>query len=144
MRLSLCLTLLAFVLSVCCSGGAFAAPIQDSPPADSSRAMKLHSPDPQQQARRLARELQLAPQQEAQVESILQKRAQQIEQLRGDGSMDARSQRSQLRTIRQDSEQQLRNVLSDSQLQQYQQLRQQARQRHLERKAPASSASSGP
>ena len=57
--------------------------------------------------------------------------------------MDARSQRSQMRTIRQDSEQQLRGVLSDSQLQQYEQLRQQARQRHFDRKAPASGASSG-
>jgi hypothetical protein len=144
MRLYLCLTLLAFALSVCCSGPAFAAPLQDSPPADSSPATTMHGPDPQQQARRLARRLQLAPEQETEIASILQKRAQQIAQLRGDSSMDARAQRSQLRTIRQDSEQQLRGVLSDSQLRQYQQLRQQARRRHLERQAPASSTSSGP
>jgi len=149
MRPYLCLTLLAFALSVCCSGAAFAAPIQDSPPADSGPATKMHSPDPQQQARRLARKLQLTPEQETEITSILQKRAQQIAQLRGDSShgdssMDARAQRSQLRAIRQNSEQQLRGVLSDSQLQQYQQLRQQARQRHLERQAPGGSASSSP
>lgn len=143
MRFSFRLTLLAFALSAACSSIAFAAPIQDSPPADNSPAMRTHNPDPQQQARRLARKLQLTPAQETQVEAILQKRAQQIEQLRGDGSMDPRSQRSQMRTIRQDSEQQLRGVLSDSQLQQYRQLRQQARQRHLDRDAPASEASSG-
>jgi len=40
------------------------------------------------------------------------------------------------RTIRQDSEQQLRDVFSDSQLQQYQQLRQQARQRSMSEIAP--------
>jgi protein CpxP len=149
MRLYLCLTLLAFALSVCCSGAAFAAPIQDSPPADSGPATKMHSPDPQQQARRLARKLQLTPEQETEITSILQKRAQQIAQLRGDSthgdsSMDARAQRSPLRSIRPNTEQQLRGVLSDSQLQQYQQLRQQARQRHLERQAPAGSASSNP
>jgi len=41
-----------------------------------------------------------------------------------------------LRTIRQDSEQQLRDVFSDSQLQEYQQLRQQARQRSMSETAP--------
>jgi len=40
------------------------------------------------------------------------------------------------RTIRQDSEQQLRDVFSDSQLQQYQQLRQQARQHSMSETAP--------
>ncbi|MEO6801084.1 MAG: hypothetical protein ABI178_14195 [Rhodanobacter sp.] len=145
MRLSVCLTVLAFALGVCPSGAVLATPLQDSPPANSSPAMKMHNPDPQQQARRLARKLQLTPEQETRIESILQKRAQQLAQTRGDGSADAVSQRSQLRSIRQDSEQQLRAVLSDNQLQQYQQLRQQAKQRHLERNdAPGGSASSGP
>ena len=144
MRLSVFLSVLAFVLSVCFSGVVLAAPIQDSPPADTGPGIKVHHPDPQQQAKRLARKLQLTPEQEARVETILQNRAQQSEPLRGDGSNDARSSRSQLRAIRQDSEQQLRAVLTDSQLQQYQQLRQQAKQRHHERdSAPASSVSSG-
>ena len=145
MRLFLCLTLLAFALSVCCSGAAFAAPIQDSPPADTTTPVKTHNPDPQHQAKRLARKLQLTPEQETRIASILQQREQQIGQLRGASSTDPRAQRGQLRAIRQDSEQQLRAVLSDSQLQQYEQLRQQAKDRHLQRSnGPTSSASSGP
>ena len=145
MRLSICLTLLAFALSVCWSGAAFAAPIQDSPPADNSAPVKMHDPDPQHQAKRLARKLQLTPEQETRIASILQQREQQIGQLRGASSADQQAQRGQLRAIRQDSEQQLRAVLSASQLQQYEQLRQHAKERHLQRSGgPASSASSSP
>lgn len=145
MRLSLCLTLLAFAFSVCCSGAAFSAPIQDSPPADNSAPVKMHNPDPQHQAKRLAHKLQLTPEQETRIAAILQQREQQIGQLRDADSTDSRAQRGQLRAIRKDSEQQLRAVLSDSQLQQYEQLRQQAKERHLQRSnGPASSASSSP
>lgn len=143
MRLFPFLTLLAFVLAGCITGATLAAPIQDRAAVDRSGVASRHEPDPQQRARRLARKLQLAPEQTARIETILQKRAQQIEQLRADGSMDEGSRRHQRYAIRQQGEQALRAVLSHSQLQQYQQLRQQARQRRLERKAPASGSSGG-
>lgn len=125
MRLLLLLTLLAFALSVCVSGAAFAAPVQDSPAA----AANQHVVDPQRQAEHLARKLQLTPQQMATIEPILASRAQQMQQLRADTSMDPRSRRRQLHALKLSSEQQLQAVLSDSQRQQYQQMLQQAEQR---------------
>lgn len=143
MRRSFCMTLIAFALCVGCGGAAFAAPLQDSPAVDQSpTTMKVHGATPQQETRRLAHRLNLTPAQETAIGPILQKRADAIARLRGDASIDASSRRSQLHTIRRDSEQELRATLSDSQLKQYDQLRQQARQRHLDRKsAPATGGS---
>lgn len=144
MRLALCLTLLAFALSVCCSGAAFAAPLQQAGTAtDNAPTTRRRSPDPQRQVKALTRKLQLTAQQTAAIEPILQKRLQQMEQLRSDSSMDPRTRRRQMRVIRQDSEQQLRAVLSDSQLQQYEQLRQQARERHHGKMAPSGPSDDG-
>ncbi len=138
MRLALCLSLLAFALSVCCSGAAFAAPLQlTGTPSDGVPPMQRRNPAPQRQAKALARKLQLTAQQTAAIEPILQQRMQQMEQLRSNSSMDPRARRRQMRGIRQDSERQLRAVLSDHQLQLYEQLRQDMRQRHLEQKASA-------
>ncbi len=99
--------------------------------------MQRRNPAPQRQAKALARKLQLTAQQTAAIEPILQQRMQQMEQLRSNSSMDPRARRRQMRGIRQDSERQLRAVLSDHQLQLYEQLRQDMRQRHLEQKASA-------
>lgn len=145
MRLPFLLALLGFALSVCTSGAAFATPIQDSPAADSPPAAAgQHVADPQRQAEHLARKLQLTPQQTAAIEPILDSRAQQMQHLRADTSMDPRTRRSQMRALKQNTEQQLQAVLNDSQRQQYQQMQQQAKQRHHAGQAPGGSGADSP
>jgi hypothetical protein len=110
MGLPFLLALLGFVLSVCVSGSAFAAPVQQDPAAtnpSAAAAARQHVADPQRQLAQLARKLALSPQQSAAIGPILERGAQQVQQLRADNSMDPRSRRNRLRALKQSSERQL-------------------------------------
>ena len=108
-------------------------PAANSPPA---AVAKQHGADSQRQLAHLARKLALTSQQRAAIGAILERRAQQMQQLRADSSMDLRSHRNRLRALKQVSDRQLQAVLSDSQRQQYQQMPQQAVQWRHARQAP--------
>lgn len=128
------LVLLGLTLGVALAGSACA---QSQPDADSDSASTIasrHAPDPQRQANRLARRLKLDPQQAAAIEPILQKRTQQLEQLRSDSALTPRERHSRLRAMNQDADGHLQALLTDSQRQQYRQMVQQAKLRRKNRK----------
>ncbi len=128
------LALLGFALGMSGVGACHAQAQSDA--GDAAPPPAAHQgADPQRQIKRLSRKLQLTPQQAAQIEPILQNRQQQLAQLRADTSLTPRDRRSRLRTVLQQSNQQLQAVLSDSQRQQYQQMIQQAMQRRRARKS---------
>ncbi|MGH8160368.1 MAG: hypothetical protein ACREPQ_19820 [Rhodanobacter sp.] len=136
MKPALRLALLSFALSLASSGAVMAQPFQDTAtPTDSTpSAPSHHTPDPQHQIARLSRKLQLTPDQAAKIEPILQSRQQQMQQLRADTTLAPRDRRAKMRTLMQDSNNQVQAVLTDSQKQQYQQMQQQAMQQRQARK----------
>ena len=131
------LALLGFALSIAGTGAVMAQPLQDSGTStDAATTKPAHqAPDPQRQTARLSRKLKLTPEQAAQIEAILQSRQQQMQQLRADNTLAPRERRAKMRSLMQDSNNQLQAVLSDSQKQQYQQMQQQAMQRRQDKKS---------
>jgi periplasmic protein CpxP/Spy len=83
-----------------------------------------HAPDPQKQAQRLTHQLGLSSDQTAKLTTILQGQQQQIAALRADSSLSQSDRREKMRGIREDSDKQINALLTPSQQQQYQQLRQ--------------------
>lgn len=138
--------LFALVLGTALFGRAYAqsAPETGSDSAASTMAPAHRTSDPQRQAHRLARKLQLNAQQTAAIEPILQNRMQQAEQLRADSTVSPRDRRSRMRAINQDADSRLQAVLTDSQRQQYQQMLQQAKQRRQARKDAAGNPQAAP
>ncbi|GAB2540472.1 hypothetical protein [Rhodanobacter koreensis] len=131
------LGLLGFALAIAGTSVVMAQPFQDTATsADStSTAPSRHAPDPQRQIARLSRKLQLTPDQAARIEPILRNRQQQMQQLHADTTLAPRDRRARMRTIMQDSSNQLQAVLTDSQKQQYQQMLQQAMQQRQNKKS---------
>ncbi|OOG57884.1 hypothetical protein B0E48_06370 [Rhodanobacter sp. C03] len=128
--------MLGFALCIGGTGVAVAQPFQDTPTSnDSAATTPVHqAPDPRRQTARLSRKLQLTPAQAARIEPILQSRQQQMQQLRADNTLAPRDRRTKMRSIMQDSNNQLQAVLTDSQKQQYQQMQQQAMQHRQDKK----------
>ncbi len=137
MKLVRCLALLGLAAGLACTGAVLAQPWQDAAPAGSQTAANgmRRMPDPQHQLARLARKLQLTPDQAARIAPILQNRQQQMQQLRADTTLAPRERRARMRSIMQNSSSQLQSILSDSQQRQYQQMMQQAMQRRQDKKA---------
>jgi Spy/CpxP family protein refolding chaperone len=109
--------------------------------ADGSRPHGHRQADPQKQAQRLAKRLQLTSDQQNQLLPILAQRADQAKALRNDASLSATDRRAKMRDLRQESDAQIRNILTDSQKQQYDAMLQQARGRMKQHGAGTGSAS---
>jgi protein CpxP len=139
------LILLGLTLGVALAGSAFAQSEPDAGSDTASTAVAARqAPDPQRQAHRLARRLQLNPQQAAAIEPILQSRAQQMDQLRADSSLSSRERHMRLRAMNQDTDSRLQAVLTDSQRQQYRQMMQQAKLKRQNRKDNAANPPPAP
>jgi periplasmic protein CpxP/Spy len=108
------------------SGLALAAPLPQEAPASAPAA---HRPDPDQQVQRLAKRLNLTAEQQNQLLPIITERQRQMTALRNDSSLSAQDRRAKLRALREDSNSKIKTVLTDSQKQQYEQMRQHRRQR---------------
>lgn len=93
---------------------------QDAP----STTQPQHAPNPQRQAKRMAKKLALTPDQESKLEPILAERQQQIESTRSDTTLAPKDKRVRLRSIRQESEAKIELILTDAQKQQYEQMKQ--------------------
>jgi Spy/CpxP family protein refolding chaperone len=93
---------------------------QDAP----STTQPLHAPNPQRQAKRMTKKLALTPDQESKLEPILAERQQQIESTRSDTTLAPKDKRVRLRGIHQDSEAKIESILTDTQKQQYEQMKQ--------------------
>lgn len=88
-----------------------------------------HRGNPNRQAHRLARQLNLSKDQVAQIKPILADRAQQMQALRGDTSLAPADRRAKAQTIMQDSKTKIEAVLNDQQKQQFEQLLAERRER---------------
>ncbi len=120
--------LLAPGLTLALAGAALA---QDQPPAGPAMMMRAHPPaDPAQQAQRLGKTLDLTPEQLGKIEPILRDRQQQLEALRKDDSA-GQDRHDRMRDIMQSHNTQLEAVLTDSQRQKYEQMRQQMQQHRM-------------
>ena len=110
-----------------------AAPSQDQQPDTSlsstptpqstlAQGAAHRAPNPNQQAKHLAKQLGLNQEQTAKLKTILADRDQQVEQLRADTTTARHDRQARLQTIRQDSTAKIEAVLTDEQKQQYEQL----------------------
>lgn len=95
-----------------------------------------HEPNPNHQAKRLAKELGLTPDQVAQIRPILADRLQQMQSLRADTSLTPKDRRAKTHAIQQDSEAKIEAVLNDTQKQQYEQMLSQRHARRNQESAP--------
>ncbi len=129
MRKQLCIVSISALLGV---GAAMAAPQdqgQNSAPAPESGQHARHAPDPARQVKMLTKKLNLTQDQQTKLLPILTNRQQQFESLRADTSLSPQDKHAKMRSIREDSENQIKSVLNDTQKQQYDQMQQQMRER---------------
>jgi periplasmic protein CpxP/Spy len=95
---------------------------QDAAPAPATQA-HLHAHNPQREAARLSKKLNLTSDQSAKLEPILADRDQKIAALRNDTSITPAVMKEQMRAIHKDMRQQLATILTPDQLQQLKSLR---------------------
>ncbi len=128
------------------SGGALLAQNQDqaAPPtsAQSSAApsaqQPAHVPNPHHQAKKMAKELGLTPDQESKIEPILADRAQQMQGVRADTTIAPQDRKAKIHGIRRDSDSKIEAILTDTQKQQYEQIKQ-SRKANKQQAAPSNS-----
>ncbi len=110
------------------SGSALIAQDQSQPAvgsqASSPETHSHHAPNPQRQAKRMAKKLGLTSGQESQVEPILANRDQQVQSTRADTTLAPKDKRAKIRGINQDSDSQIEAILNDTQKQQYEHMKQ--------------------
>ncbi|HEY5380958.1 MAG TPA: hypothetical protein VIJ65_01780 [Acidobacteriaceae bacterium] len=120
--------LLSTALSLALAGtAAFAqqtsAP-QDAPPLANAPMHQHHRhPNPQRQATRLSKQLNLTADQTARLEPILAERDQKFQALMQDTSLTPDQRHEQMHSIQQSTQQQLASVLTPDQLQQMKTMR---------------------
>ncbi len=81
-----------------------------------------HGPNPEREAKRLSKLLNLTPDQTAKIEPILANRDQQMEAIHSNGQLTQQAAREQMKALHQTTEQQLAGVLTPEQLQQMKQM----------------------
>ncbi len=91
-------------------------------PADGTQTPTAHHhrPNPHREASMLSRRLNLTPDQTARLEPILADRDQKLSTLHSDASLAPDVKRTQMRSIRLDTQQQLSNILTPEQMQKMQ------------------------
>jgi len=111
--------------------GGVAAIAQDAPPApqQGERPMHRRQADPQREAVRLSKVLNLTPDQTSKLEPILANRDQQLKAVFQNQQLAPQDRRQQMMTIHQATEQQLATVLTPDQLQQMKEMRHKGRGR---------------
>ena len=130
-------TLLSLVLVSGLTGSALLAQDQAQPapgvpsaPSSQGTSAQPHKvPNPQHQAKRMAKKLGLSSDQKAQIEPILADRDQQMQTLRNNTSLTPQDRKAQIRSIVQGSDSKIEAILSDTQKQQYEQMKQEHRAR---------------
>ena len=132
------LKVILFLGALLSAGTLIAQQDPDQAPAPATPATaQQHAPNPNKQAKHLAKELSLTQDQVAQIEPILADRSQQMQSLRADTSVTPRDRRAKARAIQQDSKAKIEAVLNDTQKQQYEQMLAQRHSRHSQESSPA-------
>jgi Spy/CpxP family protein refolding chaperone len=117
--------ILPAALALALSGGlALAQDAQPSAPATQAPAGRPHhAPNPEHEAKHLAKALNLTPEQTAKLEPIFANRDQQIEAIQANGQLTQQDARQQMMAVHKSTEEQLGTVLTPEQLQQWKQMR---------------------
>jgi periplasmic protein CpxP/Spy len=125
------------------SGATMLAQDQSAPAAMSQAPAPAqrpaHVPNPQHQAKRMAKQLGLSPDQVAKIEPILADRDQQVQSVRSDSTLAAKDMKMRVHGIRRDSDSKIEAILNDSQKQQYEQIKQSRKANRQQQAAPANS-----
>ena len=120
-------TSLALSLSFGAAFAQQAAPAQDPGTAQSAPATggerHHHAPNPQKQAEHLSRQLNLTPDQTAKIEPILASRDGQMQALWQNQQLTPQDRHQQMRSINEQSEQQMSGVLNPDQMDQLKAMR---------------------
>ena len=114
-------------------GVAMAAPQapEQAAPQDQTQSsgQQLRQQDPAKQVKHLAKRLNLTADQQNQLLPIFADRQQQMAAIRGDSLLAPKDRMAKARALREDSENRIKAVLTDSQKQAYDQIQQQMRAR---------------
>jgi periplasmic protein CpxP/Spy len=134
--------IVCFALSTFLGFTAFAAPQEQTTapatpqaqaaPAQTEGARRF---DPQRQVQMLTKKLNLTADQQQQLLPILTERNQQIQNLRNDNSLSRKDRHEKMLAIREDSQNKIKALLTQDQKQTYDQMLQQAREHHHDKKA---------
>lgn len=118
-------SLLTAALVLALGTGAALAQQAPPPPQDGPQGPPMHhrQPNPQREAERLARRLNLTPDQTAKLEPVLANRQQQMEAIRNNGQLTQEDARMQMRALQKSTHEQLATILTPDQLQQMKELR---------------------
>ena len=98
-------------------------PASSAPPVTSAR----HQANPNRQLRGMTKKLALTPDQQSQLLPVLQDHASQWEAIRGDATLSPRDRHAKLKGLRDDTQAKIKAILTDSQNQAYERMRQQKR-----------------
>ena len=131
MKRTLLSTALGFILTGALTGtAAFAQQAQPTLPENSTPNANApyhhqhhHAPNPQKQAEMISKKLNLSADQTAKLTPILTDRAQKFQALMQDQSLTPEQRHAQMKSIHENTEQQLATVLSPDQLQQLKTMR---------------------
>jgi Spy/CpxP family protein refolding chaperone len=127
-----CLALLAF------SGlTMFATPQEQAPAASAPQAQTpgQRQFDPNRQVRQMTKKLNLTADQQQQLLPILTERNQQMQAIRNDNSLSRQDRHAKMLAVREDNQNKIKALLTPDQQKAYDQMQQQARERHQNKKA---------
>jgi Spy/CpxP family protein refolding chaperone len=124
------------------AGAALAAPQdQNSAPPPEAGQHARRPMDPGRRVKMLSKKLNLTSDQQNQLLPILSSEQQQMESLHSDTSMSPQDKRAKMHSIREDSQNKIKGILTDTQKQQYDQMQQQMRERMQQRRNQDSTSS---
>jgi protein CpxP len=106
---------------------------QDGQQYGNGRMHHHHAPNPQHQAKWMAKKLGLSADQQSQLEPVLADRDQQTQSLRTDSSLAPRDRHAKMEALRADTQQKINGILTPAQQQQFAQMQTQMEERHHER-----------
>ena len=109
--------------------------------APAPQAQPSHVPNPQKQAKKMAKKLGLSSDQVAKIEPILADRSQQVQTVRADATLAPQDRAAKLKGIRQDSDSKIEALLTDTQKQTYEQMKQNHKGHRQQQQAAASANS---
>ena len=95
--------------------------------AETASPRPKRTPNPEREAKSLAKRLALTPEQESSLEPILAARQQKIAQARSNLELPPRARRAQVQKIQRESRNKIEAILTDTQKQQYEQWEQERR-----------------
>jgi periplasmic protein CpxP/Spy len=133
MRIGFSSTLLGFVLLSGLTGTSLLAQdqtgagVSSTPTSGASSAQPHQAPNPQRQAKKMAKKLGLSSDQTARIEPVLADRDQRVQDVRSNTKLAPSERKAQLHGIARDSNTKIEAILTDTQRQQYEQMKQDRR-----------------